>query len=318
MRAAVVICCYTERRLSDILAAIASVRCQQPAPRLVLVIDHNPRLAETLGAQFPDLTIAESHHRRGLSGARNTGLELCDEDVVAFLDDDAVAEPGWLAALLVEYDDDRVIAVGGHIEPRWDAGRPRWFPPEFDWVVGCSYTGQPTRRAVVRNVIGANMSFRRLTALEVGGFGEALGRVGANTAGCEETELCVRATQHTGGLVVHRPDARVGHRVTVERSSLRYFVRRCYAEGRSKATVARLVGSDEALVTERSYVVRILGTTLRRGVTDAVRWRRTAPLRRSAAIVAGLFVTLAGFVVGSIRPTAETAALAAREPLARR
>src|SRR5439155_542168 len=76
--------------------------------------------------------------------ARTTGIDRADRgDVIAFLDDDAVAEPDWLETMLRAYGDGSVMAVGGRIEPLWAAGRPGWFPPEFDWVVGCTYVGLP-------------------------------------------------------------------------------------------------------------------------------------------------------------------------------
>jgi GT2 family glycosyltransferase len=196
----VVICCYTERRWPEIVAAVGSVRAQtRPADSLTVVVDHNPVLLERVRAHFPRVTVVPNRHRRGLSGARNTGMEHSADDVVAFLDDDAAAAPGWLDALVAEYADPRVVAAGGRIDPHWTGGRPGWFPPEFDWVVGCSYRGQPDERAVVRNVIGANMSFRRAPALDAGGFGEDLGRgAGALPLGCEETELCIRLAARTG------------------------------------------------------------------------------------------------------------------------
>ena len=70
----------------------------------------------------------------------------------------------------------------------WDTDRPRWFPPEFSWVVGCSHSGIPDHPSRVRNFIGCNMSFRRSVWEQVGGFYEGLGRVGSNAFGYEEVD----------------------------------------------------------------------------------------------------------------------------------
>ena len=93
------------------------------------------------------------------------------------------------------YDDPQVVATGGGIYPVWPADSPRWMPPEFYWVVGCSYRGLPDTTSVVRNPIGANMSMRTAEALAIGGFDCVIGRVGTKPRGCEETELAIRLTR---------------------------------------------------------------------------------------------------------------------------
>ncbi|MDZ5443010.1 glycosyltransferase [Micromonospora sp. 4G57] len=293
----VVICVYTEQRWPQIIRAVGSVLAQDvPAAQVVVVVDHNPALLERARATFPELTVVPSTGPRGLSAARNTGLAQATGEIVAFLDDDAEAEPDWLARLLPHYRDGRVLAVGGHAVPAWEEERPRWLPPEFDWVVGCSFTGQPTEVTPVRNVIGCNMSFRRSVLDRTAGFDPALGRVGRTPVGCEETELCIRIRQlEPDGVVLHEPAARVRHRVTVDRATWRYFRQRCFSEGRSKAVVARLVGADAGLATERAYTRRTLPAGVRRGLRQ-VRDGDRAGLLRSAAIVAGLLVTAAGYV----------------------
>ncbi|MDX6197452.1 MAG: hypothetical protein QOJ79_603, partial [Actinomycetota bacterium] len=87
----------------------------------------------------------------------------------------------------------------------------------------------------------------------------------------------------------------------------RYFRRRCYAEGISKAVVAGLTGSDAALASERTYVRRTLPAGVARGLAAAVRGD-VSGLVRAAAIVAGLVVTSAGYLRGRLAPAAPTSA----------
>jgi GT2 family glycosyltransferase len=291
----VVICAYTEDRWDDTLLAVDSVRGQiSPAHEIILVIDHNPALFRRAQAAIPGITIVENNQARGLGGARNTGIATARGDIVVFLDDDAEAEPDWLQELLAGYETDDVASVGGASIAGWRKGRPGWFPPEFDWVVGCAYVGLPTVTAPVRNPFGSNMSFRRTALEDLGGF--QLGY------GCDETELCIRLHRRwPSSKVMYRPQARVLHKVPANRGSLRYFVSRCYFEGRSKAVVAWLWGPGDALASERAYTARVLPRGVVRGVGDAVLRRDARGLGRAAAIVIGFSATALGYLSGSLR-----------------
>lgn len=304
----VVICAYTQARWDDLVAAIDSVREQRDRVPLeiIVVIDHNPALLERVRAEGPDLRVTENGEQRGLSGARNSGLRLATADIVAFMDDDAMANPDWLERLVAAYEDPAVGGAGGAIDPIWETKRPSWWPVEFDWVVGCTYRGMPEGRAVVRNMIGCNMSFRRDLLHELGGFVHGIGRIGTRPLGAEETELSIRLGRRwPDRTIVYEPAAGVRHRVPASRSNFRYFRARCYAEGLSKAAVAKLVGAGHALATERRYAVRTLGGGVLNELGRAIRGDRAA-LGRAGAIVAGLLITTAGYVVGRVaaRPLA--------------
>lgn len=303
-----VICCYTPERWPLLMAAIESIlRQSQPAAQLLVVVDHCPALAATLRRTYPEVQVLENTGPQGLSGARNTGLAASTGEVVAFLDDDAVAAQDWLARLLPGYLDGSAVGVGGQVEPDWDDGRPRWFPPEFDWVVGCSHSGLPGAPAAVRNLIGANMSFRRRELAEAGGFRTELGRVGARPLGCEETEACIRLAElHPGMELRYRPAAVVHHHVPAQRGTWTYFRRRCFAEGQSKAAVARLAGARPALSAERAYVRRTLPRGLATGIGLTLRTRDPSGLARAGAIIAGLLVTGGGYTAGRVRAARPT------------
>ncbi len=222
--------------------------------------------------------------------------------MVAFLDDDAEAEPDWLQELLAQYLPN-VVGAGGVASPVWpETGRrPRWLPEEFDWVVGCSYRGLPDTVAPQRNLIGAAMSFRRSLFDEVGHFDTAMGRIGTLPLGCEETEFALRVrAAFPGTELVHVPLARVRHHVGAERTKLRYFLRRCYAEGISKAAVAQSAGSEQALATERTYVRSTLPKGILDGVRDGLRGD-VGGFARSLMIVVGLVTTTAGYVLPRAR-----------------
>jgi GT2 family glycosyltransferase len=292
----VVICAYTTDRWDDICAAVESVRRQaRPVDQIVVVSDYNAELLQRAQAAFPDAVCVPNTDAKGLSGARNSGVAAATGDIVAFLDDDAAADPEWAGWLLDAYRDPDVIGVGGWVVPQWRAPRPKWFPEEFLWVVGCSYAGLPQVRTDIRNPIGANMSFRRDVFAEVGGFDPQMGRLGKDTAGCEETEFSIRARSSArDARIVLEPAAVCRHNVSPDRVTRQYFRRRCRGEGRSKAVVSSLAGADAALQSERQYVRETLPRGLARGIADVFRGD-LGGAARGWAIVEGTALTAASY-----------------------
>ncbi|MFE6892966.1 glycosyltransferase family 2 protein [Streptomyces sp. NPDC057694] len=307
MTVSVVVCAYTEDRWTDILAAVDSVRAQsRPALETLLVVDHNPALLDRLTREYKEtvgVRVLANRGPRGLSAGRNTGIAASYGEIIAFLDDDAVAERDWLRWFVDGYADPRVLAVGGRTEPIWASGRrPAWFPEEFDWVVGCAYKGLPRGRAEVRNVLGGNASFRRTAFAAAGGFATGIGRDGdKRPLGCEETELCIRLSRARPDAVLLLDDrAVIHHRVPAARERFAYFRTRTYAEGLSKALVARSVGVDKGLESERAYTGRVLPAGVARGVRDFA-LGRAGGAGRAGAIVAGVAAAAGGYVLGSLR-----------------
>lgn len=308
-----VVCAYTLDRWPTLTAALGSALAQVPPPReVILVVDHNAALLERARQELSGVVVVESTGPRGLSGARNTGLDLATGDLVVFLDDDAEADDGWLAGLVAPYADDRVVGTGGRVLAVWEHGRPRWLPEEFDWVVGCSYRGLPTTEASVRNPIGCSMSFRRDAARDAGGFRSAVGRVGAILTGGEETDLSIRIRRRQpDSRILYEPASTVRHHLPAGRARWAYFRSRCYHEGRSKAVLARLEGSARGLSSERSYATRVLPAGVFRNLGQLLRGDWGGALR-AAAIVAGLAMTTFGYAAGRVfdrRPLAEAAPL---------
>ncbi len=298
----VIICAYTQRRWETLLGAVASIERQtQPALETIVVIDHNSELFARAGAKFDDVRVIRSTGEPGLSGARNTGVSAANGEIVAFLDDDAIADSTWLEELARAYDRPNVVGAGGVATPLWRGGRePRWLPREFYWTIGCSYRGLPDQTASIRNPIGASMSFRREVFDRIDGFVSGIGRVGSTPLGCEETELSIRARRaYPGAVVLHVPAARVEHHVATERLSWSYYCSRCWAEGLSKALVTKKVGTDDGLSAERTYTLKTLPTGILGGLVDAIRGDLTG-LLRSGAIVTGLLMTVAGYLRGRV------------------
>jgi glycosyltransferase involved in cell wall biosynthesis len=297
----VVVCAYTDDRKDLLDQSIEAIHEQLGTEdQLVVVIDYNDELLDLASEHYGSIAkVVPNTNERGICGARNAGVQASNRSVVAFVDDDAQVQPGWLEGLREHYRDSTVAGVGGYAQPVWPERRPSWFPIEFDWVVGCSHRGLPVDLTPVRNLLGCNMSFRRNVLNDVGGFNPKIGQVGTKLLRCDETELCIRVNQMSpASRLLLDPTIKVRHWVSDERTRPKYFLRRCFYEGLSKHRLSTMVGSSDALSTEREYVVDVLPSALGRGLMATVRspGQRLTYLSQSVAIVVGLATTAYGYV----------------------
>ena len=300
----VVICAYTMARWDFTLKAIESIRRQSlPVHELVVVVDHNAELLARFKANDPTLTVIGNAQAKGLSGGRNTGIQATTGEFVAFLDDDAEAEPTWLEAMLRHFERPEVIGVGSRVDPDW-VGAPRaWFPAEFLWVMGCSYRGLPEQAAPIRNVSGGAMVLRRLVFERAGEFSLRLGRTESKLPlGGEETELCMRAQERIpGSIFIYEPGVAILHHVSTQRMTWSYLGLRCYAEGLSKATLSSLgQKGQDSLASERRHTLVVLPRGVLRGLADALLRQDLGGLGRAVAIVYGFGSAALGYLAGRI------------------
>ena len=289
----IVIPTHSEKRWHRLVRVVASARSQRyPVAEVVVVVDHNPALYRQARRDLVGVTVLENLYAQGVSGNRNTGAFHTSTPLIAFLDDDTVADPDWLDRLLAPFADPTAVGTGGGISPSWAAGsQPRWMPEEFLWAVGGSYAGMPTTTAPIRNVWSASMVVRRETFMKVGGFRTGFGKLGDQNRP-EDTELCLRMSAAGGGHWMYVPDAIIRHDVPADRSTFRFFLRRCYAEGRGKIQMAALQSSSQPLAAERDYL-RSLPRSVIRSLVAASRGRGVAHALRAGSVIAA--VAAAGF-----------------------
>jgi glycosyltransferase involved in cell wall biosynthesis len=295
----VVLCSYSEKRWDDLVAAVESVRAQTVGVRqIVVVIDNNPQLVRRVKASIPGVSIIENTGIQGAGEARNCGVDIATGSIVAFLDDDAMASPDWIAHAVGWFEDPSVLGVGGTITPSWDEQTPRWMADEFYWTVGCTYRGLPSTPNPVRNLIATNMFVRREAFVALGGFRSGFGKTGARS-GTEETDLCIRASQRWPQRVwLYDPTVVVTHRVPRGRSRLGYFVARCYDEGVAKASIVGFLGARDGLAAERFYMRHTLPSGFAAGIRAAYREAEPAGIARSLSIVLGVLATIIGYLLG--------------------
>lgn len=300
--AAVIVCTSSRERAQLVGDCVRSLLGgERPPDELLVVVDSNPPLARDLSASLPAQVRLLECRTQGLSAARNVGIAAAGSEVVAFIDDDAIADRKWLASLIEVFAaQPDVLGAGGPVLPRWAVER-RWMPDELLWVVGCTYGGHRRDAGPIRNPIGCNMAFRRRELVALGSFEPSFGKRGKALATCDETELGLRVERvHGPGRIQFVPEAPVHHLVPATRISWRLVIRRSLSEGLAKARLRRLY-RQPALGPERSYVRLLLSDSVPRLLRDGVRRRDPNAALAAAAIVASLTVTAAAFAAGTAR-----------------
>jgi glucosyl-dolichyl phosphate glucuronosyltransferase len=240
------------RNRAPLLARTLTSLVEQDFPTTdfeILVVDNRSTddtadIVRGFNAQSPVRYLREDN--LGLCFARNAGWRAASGNYIAYLDDDAIASPGWLSAIRAAFAADPLIgAVGGPCRPLWGAPRPQWLTDELlpsltvlDWG--------PTAK-VIENIdqewiAGANMAVPKRILEQVGGFHPRLDRVGNNLLSSGDIFLLKAICRH-GYRCFYQPEMIVGHLVPASRLTQQWFCSRYYWQGISDAAMQLL---DEA------------------------------------------------------------------------
>ena len=240
----------THNRDNYLGSAIDSLLAQDfPGSFEVVVVDNASKdnTREVVEARLPNPKLEYVYEPiTGLSVARNTGAKTASAEILAYLDDDAVASSQWLRVLYEAYQSNNKLAIaGGKVTLIWpeDINPPKWLSVELSGNLGyydlgnsVVYIDQPglTPR-------GLNYSIRRTFLEQIGGFDINLGRVGKKLLSNEElytTELALKQ----GWLVAYLPEALVAHNVAPERVKPSWFIERGWWQGVSECYREQLTG----------------------------------------------------------------------------
>ena len=249
MKVSVVVCTYTMDRYSDFAEAVRSALDQTYDPiEIVLVSDGNESVAEQMRDDFDDranIRVHNNDENRGISYSRTKGAELASGDLVAFLDDDAIATPEWIETLVETYESTDAYVVGGRLSPQWVTREPSFLPEEFYWLIGCTEKGFADHLEEVRNTYGSNIAFNREVFLDVGGYDEETGRKGDSHVQAHEAPACIRIREQYGHGVVYNDEAVVFHKIFEYRTDFRWLVGRAFWQGYSKRVMNLRYPEDE-------------------------------------------------------------------------
>lgn len=264
MGPAPVVAVCTNRSPAAVAESLAALQSQVPTEQLVLVASGLTG-AETSAHRSAESPLTVLHEPRpGLSLARNRAAEFARDrgaHAVAYVDDDAVVDPGWWEALVARWNagDERLGVVGGPIRPRWAVAPPAWICDPILPALTLLDLGPVERELDPRTttVFGANISFAVEPLLAAGGFDPSYGHSGRRIFFSEEDQA-QRALAARGYRVLYAPELSVMHVIPAERLTRRSFVRRRFAYGRALGTR----GGRSAGVASRQAATSVPGAVV--------------------------------------------------------
>ena len=298
----------TYERPDHVRRCLQHLLVQTVAPSEIIVVDSSESddTARLCRAEFPTVAYEVCTAGRGsTSTARDIAYRMTTCDVLAFVDDDAFVEPGWLECLLPFYDDPTVGGVGGR--------QIREQPGELaegvdaiglllpDGTLTGHFAADPGHPVDVDHLLGANMSFRRTAIDRIGGIRDGY----AGTCIREETDICFQVRE-AGYRLVFTPEAVVEHVAGPYAKGQRFDLRYDYwAQKNHMILLIRNFGVTDVKVR------RFLTGSFRAAVSDGGRRleRSLSRLRRgevksgakaAGAAVLRLSVTLAGSLMGVV------------------
>ena len=300
MDVSVVICTYSMERYDVFSKCVDSVLAQSYEPlESVIVVDGNPEVFDRVESNFggnDNVVLHNNDENRGISFSRTKGAELASGEIVAFIDDDGVAKPDWIAQHVAAYEETDAVAVGGYVAPDWVTTEPDFFPEEFYWLVGCTERGFAEDGEEIRNGYGSNVSYRRSVFLDVGGYDVNTGRKGDRHIQAHEAPVGIRIREEYGKGVVYVEDAVVHHKLFAYRGEFRWLVFRSFWQGFSKRVMELLYpgaqGNESAFL--KDLFVRALPSRVKRAVVE----RSTKPIQEAVAIVVFTGAVGLGYLYG--------------------
>jgi GT2 family glycosyltransferase len=296
----IVVC--TVDRPGDLEDCLKSLEPFRGAGAEVIVVNNGPRgaLVEQIAQRYAARVVSEP--QRGVSRARNAGIRAAQRNILAFLDDDSVADPNWLPLLVAPFHDVGVLAVAGSIFSQtladpvsrtFDYLHRAQFPASQLIVDGNAERHSfPMRAALVGN---ANMAIRREAFERFGYFDTRLGR-GTQIGSGEEPDLLLRILLG-GAKIVVEPAARILHRHSTHRRAIRRWA---FQSGCAHTAILTKHFLREP--SRRGQILRYAASRLRRPPAPEAAAAEKLYLPRIPLLLGSLFGPLAFLLAGKEKP----------------
>ena len=238
LKISVIICTYNRVQLLQKAILSLAEQTMSKSDYEIIVIDNastdnTKNIVYHISSQVPNLRYIYEPNQ-GLSYARNRGIQEAKGEVIAFIDDDAVASQDWLNQLMNAFDCVKPApsCVGGKVIPIWEASQPSWLVDELlmdlaivNWGDSAHFLHYPDKC-----IIGANMAFKKRELIKAGGFSNKLGRKKYCLLSNEEN-LLLSEMQKQGKRIYYKPEACVYHHIPKSRLSKKFFIKRAYWQG---------------------------------------------------------------------------------------
>jgi GT2 family glycosyltransferase len=256
MSPAVSVVVPTRNRAEYLDVALASLRAQENAPPHELIVVDDGSTDDTVAvAARHGVRVVAAEHPGGINAARNTGIRTTSAPVIAFVDDDVRAWPGWLAALAAGAErHSEAEAFGGPIRARLEGPAPRGCGREQPPITSLDLGSED---AEAQMVWGSNLAVRRSAF-------DRLGPFDLEVTGHGDEEDWLLALRAAGGRIAYIADAGLDHRRSGDDARLRSLARAAYHRGRAARRTDRRRGVAPTAAAELRNVAGAGWHTARR------------------------------------------------------
>jgi glycosyltransferase involved in cell wall biosynthesis len=218
-RISIIVCTYNgQRTLRQCLASLKEIK--YPDYEIIVVDDGSSDSSPSIVCEFTGILYAQQRHG-GLSAARNRGAREATGEILAYTDDDCIADDDWLTYLAHAFLTHNYDAAGG----------PNIPPPPVSLQQACvtAAPGAPSHvllnDRLAEHLPGCNLVVTAKAFHSIGGFSEEY-----HTAG-DDVDFCWRLEEQ-GGQIGFVPGAFVWHH---RRVTARAYLRQQIGYGKAEA-----------------------------------------------------------------------------------
>jgi glycosyltransferase involved in cell wall biosynthesis len=222
----VVICTYNrDKFIGEALNCLARQTLPADAFEIIVVdnnsTDNTAKIAKDFIASHPQLNaryVAEPN--KGLSFARNRGIQEAKAPIITYIDDDAEATPAFLENILSFMQGDKsIVGIGGKVIPKYsESHEPRWMSKYLNGFVGLMDYGPLPKRfdQTMKYPAGCNMTYTKDILKKAGGFNNKL------TFRSDDKYIFHQVTKFSD-KIYYLPEAMLYHNIDNDRLSFTNF-----------------------------------------------------------------------------------------------